>query len=343
MPLLYIHDTSCISPQQNPLAAAAELKMAVDNKLEVTEPTYDGIPPGILRRMGKAIRIGVGAAMPMLKQTKVDGIIIGTANGGMEDCIKFLNQIIDYDEGRLTPGNFVASTTNAIAAQLGLLTSNKGYNITHVQSGLSFENAILDAVMMLEANTEASFLVGGLDEISAYNYNIDLLGGWYKKTSPPSFYDEDSIGAIAGEGSAMFVVNGTPENAKAHLEAIHFFHTTDEAEVAKQMAAFFSKHLTRKTPSVLITGENGDNRFIRYDKAVESVFTDETTVARYKHLCGEYATASAFALWLACEIMTAKKMPAHMVKKQGRSIDFDKILIYNHYKESQHSFMLVTC
>ena len=341
MPLVYIHNSSCISPQQNPFAAASELKIPFDNKLEVTEPTYDGIPPGILRRMGKAIRIGVGSAMLLLKQTKVDGIIIGTANGGMEDCIKFLNQIIDYDEGRLTPGNFVASTANAIAAQLGLLTSNKGYNITHVQSGLSFENAILDAAMMLETNPEASFLVGGLDEISAYNYNIDLLGDWYKKAPAHSFYDMDNSGTIAGEGSAMFVVKSNSENAKAQLEAIHFFHSGDEHEVAKQMKDFLTKNLTGKTPAILLTGENGDNRFLRYDETVENVFEDKITIARYKHLCGEYATSAAYALWLACEIISSKKMPSHMIKTEGSSMDFDSILIYNHYKERQHSFMLV--
>ena len=100
----------------------------------------------ILRRMGKAVRIGVGAALPLLDgSSNPDGILIGSANGGMEDCIKFLNQVMEYDEGRLTPTNFVQSTPNAIAAQIGLATLNKGYNITHVHRGLAFENALLDA------------------------------------------------------------------------------------------------------------------------------------------------------------------------------------------------------
>jgi hypothetical protein len=45
-------------------------------------------------------------------------MIIATANGGMEDCVKFLNQIIEYNEGLLTPANFVQSTSNAAAARL---------------------------------------------------------------------------------------------------------------------------------------------------------------------------------------------------------------------------------
>jgi hypothetical protein len=144
--MLYIHQHTCISPQQTFSHIDIDtLNECVENKLKAKEPAYDGIPPGILRRMGKAVRMGVGAAIPIIKNNpSINGIIIGTANGGMEDCIKFLNQIIDYEEGMLTPGNFVQSTPNAIAAQLGLMSKNKSYNITHVHRGLAFEDALID-------------------------------------------------------------------------------------------------------------------------------------------------------------------------------------------------------
>src|SRR4051794_27018158 len=107
--MFYIHQTRCISPQQMFLNVNIELlNPSVENKLKVVEPAYEGIPFSILRRMGKAVRIGVGAAMPLIQNTPgLNGIVIGTANGGMEDCIKFLNQIIEYNEGTLTPTNFV--------------------------------------------------------------------------------------------------------------------------------------------------------------------------------------------------------------------------------------------
>jgi len=66
--------------------------------------------------MGKSIRMGVGAALPLMSETdSVNGIIMGSANAGMEECVKFLNQIVQYEEGQLTPGNFVQSTGNVIA------------------------------------------------------------------------------------------------------------------------------------------------------------------------------------------------------------------------------------
>src|ERR1700744_2725255 len=109
--MLYIHQSTCISPQQTFVEIDIDtLHEPADNKLKAIEPAYEGIPPGVLRRMAKAVRMGVGASLPILAAFPlVDGFIIGTANAGMEDCIKFLNQIIQYEEGVLTPGNFVQS------------------------------------------------------------------------------------------------------------------------------------------------------------------------------------------------------------------------------------------
>ena len=209
--MLYIHQTYCISAQKNLVQEDIELvNEPVDKKLLAIEPSYEQIPPGILRRMGKALRMGVGAASPLMnQQASIDGIIIGSANAGMDDCVKFLNQIIQYDEGQLTPGSFVQSTSNVIAGQLGMISKNKGYNITHIHLGLAFENALLDAIMQLNANPANSYLLGGVDDISPYHYNIETLAGSYKKeeVSNRHLYETDNPGCIVGECAAMFVVS----------------------------------------------------------------------------------------------------------------------------------------
>ncbi len=337
---MYIHHYSCISPQQTFEHAHVEtLHESADNKLTAKEPVYKGIPPGILRRMGKAVRMGIGAALPVItQQPAIDGIIIGTANGGMEDCIKFLNQIIDFEEGMLTPGNFVQSTPNAIAAQMGLLSKNKGYNITHVHRGLAFENALLDAMMMIKENPGNNYLLGAVDEISAYNYNIDLLDGCFKKEciSNKDLYHSVSEGTIAGEGAAMFLVNDNAENATATVKAVQTIHTTDEMEVNRTMQQFLEQTLSGKQADILLTGENGDARLLKYYWGVESFFGEHTSIARFKHMCGEYATASSVALWLICN---NHQWPEHMIKKQGEAAPVRNIIIYNNYRGVQHGFM----
>ncbi|MBL0055102.1 MAG: beta-ketoacyl synthase chain length factor [Chitinophagaceae bacterium] len=345
-PLFYIHQSSCISPQSSfEPVDIDQLFEPADNKLMAREPSYDGIPPGILRRMGKAVRIGVGAALPIIKgPAEINGIIIGTANGGMEDCIKFLNQIIQYEEGQLTPGNFVQSTPNGIAAQLGLISKNRSYNITHVHRGLSFENAAIDAAMQLADHQDNSYLLGAVDEISAYNYNIDWLGDWFKdeNTGSGTLYNSGTKGSIAGEGAAMFLVNRQKENAAASIIAIKTLHTPDLNLVQQSLVNFLEQNLAEgERIDLLLSGENGDARIDPYYHACETLMGEGTTIARFKHLCGEFTTASAISCWLSCHILQQQRIPEHMLKRKGNPNALNRILVYNNYRGEQHGFMLL--
>lgn len=343
--MLYIHHTSCISPQKTYGNQGFSFdQKSVDGKLLSIEPDYSGIPPGILRRMGKAVRMGVGAALPLLhQQTVPDGIILGTAIGGMEDCIKFLNQIVQYEEGMLTPGNFVQSTPNAVASQIGLMTKNTGYNITHVHRGLAFEMALLDAIMMSEEHPAAEWLVGGVDEISAYNYNIERLGGWYKngEASSENLFVSGTPGSIAGEGAAMFRVSGIKENAIAAVKAIETIHTNDPVEILKRWRDFLKTHFSDQLPELIITGDNGDARIDPYYKAVQEASPSTSDILRFKHLSGEFPTASGFALWLALSINSLNTIPASAFVAPRKKAAYHNAVIYNNYKGDQHSFTLI--
>jgi Beta-ketoacyl synthase, N-terminal domain len=345
-PMFYIHQTSCISPQQTfPDADMEPLHQPVDHKLKVIEPKYEGIPPGILRRMSRSVRIGMGAALPLLKQLPApDGIIIATANAGFEDCFHFLKQIVDYNEGLLTPGSFVQSTPNALAAQLGMLSHNKGYNTTHVHLGLAFENAMTDAGMLIKEHPGNSYLLGAVDDISDYNYTINLLAGWFKNelSALEDLYDVDSPGSIGGEGAAMFLINGNPTGARAQLQAVGTVHSDDADVIQQRLKSFLGNHLAAgEEIDLLVSGEDGDNRLLKYYASCEKMLGDEVAVVRFKHMCGEYPTASAMALWLACYILQKNPIPLHMIKKNLPGRAFKNILIYNNHKEVQHSFMLV--
>ena len=344
--MFYIRQLSTISPQLTFLNDDLEqLNTSSDNKLKAIEPSYEEIPRNILRRMGKAVRISVGAALPLLKSSPhLDGIIIGTANGGMEDCVKFMNEIIQYDEGLLSPGNFVQSTPNGLAAQIALLQNNKGYNITHVHRGLSFENAMIDAALMLRENPEAIYLLGAVDEISAYNYNVDFLDGWYKHqtVSNKELYNTDSPASIAGEGAAMFLVSAQKTNTLARVLALQTVHGNDMELVLSKLKKMIAAELMCQWPDILITGENGDNRLLSTYETVEALLPEDTLVLRFKHMTGEYPTASSQALGLACHLLTTQTFPKHMIKKRSSKTNYKTVLIYTNYKGMQHSLMIVS-
>jgi hypothetical protein len=299
-----------------------------------------------LRRMGKASRMGMGTAMQVLQNHEgPDGFIIGTAYGGMEESVRFLKQIIEYNEDTLAPGSFVQSTANAIASQLGMSAQNHGYNITHVHRGLSFENSVIDTAMLLKENPQHTYLLGGVDEIASYNYNIEYAAGWYKKepASNKELYQINSPGSIAGEGAAMFLVNNNKENACARLYALATLHSDDNRIVLDRMRLFIQKEIPAgETIDLFLMGDSGDSRYAELFSSCEALVSVDTTIARFKHMCGEYPTASAFALWLACVLPLDKPLPQHMISREGAGKKIKNVLIYNCHQGAQHSFMLVS-
>src|SRR5450432_46016 len=345
--MTYFHQSFCISPQNSfPETDLSQLRESKNNLLNVIEPAYPGIPAGIKRRMGKSVRMAVGAALPLLeKYPRPDGMVIATANGGMEDCIKFLNQILEYNEGLLTPASFVQSTSNAAAAQIALVTKNHNYNITHVHRGIAFENALLDVLMSLKENPDAGYLLGCTDEISAYNYNIDGLAGCFRKEPilNSELFTSKANGTIPGEGSFMAWMNNERENASARLDAVRTIHSEDPALVLNALKKFLSENLPDGgTPDLLISGENGDDRLVKYYDLMESAFNDQVPVARFKHFCGDYCTASSFACWLSIQILKDGTIPLLLIKKTAPAKPIQRILIYNNYRGAQHAFILLS-
>jgi hypothetical protein len=226
-----------------------------------------------------------------------------------------------------------------------MVTKNHNYNITHVHRGLAFENALLDVVMQLKENISGGYLLGCTDEISAYNYNIDRLDGWFRDEPVinTDLFKQSAKGSIAGEGAFMAWMNNQPEGAIAEMVAVKTVHSLDPQTVSQTLQRFLSENLPAGTyPDLLLSGENGDERMEKYFNGVESCFDDTMPVARFKHLCGEYCTASSFACWLSMQILPSGKLPSGLIKKNSPDRPVKQILIYNNYRGGQHAFMLMS-
>lgn len=344
---MYLKDVYSISPQvtHTDEFINGNYKIYSKNILSVIEPSYsEMIPASLLRRMGKAVRMGIGAALPLIERhEKLNGIVIGTANGGLENCINFLNQIIEYDEGVLTPTHFVQSTPNALAGQLALMSKNTGYNVTHVNGPLAFENAILDAMMFLEgATNKTALLLGAVEEISNYNYNIDLIAGRYKS----DYIDNNKLitsqtkGSICGEGSTMFIVSNDANNALAKLINLKQINYPNEIELEYLLNQFlFENDLKTEDIDLLILGNNGDVQFDSWYTLLKSFFSSKKEYVYYKNFVGEYRTSSAFALYFATQLLKGR---IHHKGIEGDVSSIPKIiLIYNQFEGIHHSFILV--
>jgi hypothetical protein len=345
---MYITDSACISPQRTFDEAFFEgdIKVHEGDRYIAVEPAYGQlIPAGLLRRMGKAVRMGVGAGLPLIQNAQIEGIVLGTANGGLEDCLKFLNQIVDYNEGTLTPTNFVQSTPNAVAGNLALMSKTTGYNTTHVHKGLAFEAALLDTMLLLEEKRGKMFLVGSIEEISDYNHNIDLLAGSFKSGhfTSENLFTLDSPGSANGEGAAMFIVNAErTDDAVAQIRDVFQSNNLDEKQLVPVVNAFLQRNgLQPADIDAVIMGISGDNRTDHWYFNLQKALFEKANIYTYKNMVGDYPTGSAFATWMGAQVLAGKRVPEACVWAQKNPRTPKHILIYNHYKASQHGFILL--
>jgi len=349
---IYINGTGNISPQKtfNGEFLDKIIEHEQTDHLNCVEPIYkDYINPMAARRMSKIIKNGYCAAKICLQEAAIDNpdaIIVGTGMGCIEDTEKFLTSIIENDEKLLNPTPFIQSTHNTIAAQIALLIKCHNYNFTYVHRGFSFESAMIDAMMMLNENKASNVLTGASDELTNNFYLILKRLGFLKRKSINNLQlsSSNSGGTIAGEGSTFFMLsNKETEKTYASLTGIStFFKPTDHQEISSKINKFLSQNnLNIQDIDLALLGINGDKNFdAPYYFLMDTIFKN-TPSAYFKHLCGEYHTASAFGFWTGINILKNQAVPQLLKLKEYPITEFKNILIYNHYQNINHSLFLI--
>ncbi|UII27327.1 beta-ketoacyl synthase chain length factor [Fulvivirga maritima] len=346
---MFIRDMSCISPQETYYGAlfTEGVKFYNDPQLLANEPSYKGIiPMGLLRRMSKLVRMSVATGMPLMEQNNdVDAVIFASSNGSVDHSLRFLNQIIDYNEGTLTPTDFVQSTPNCVAGMLALMGKKRGYNTTHVNQGLCFESSVLDAKMLLEEGNCKALLIGGGEEQSSSNYNIESQRNLFKKEeiSTEHLLKSGTQGTLPGEGVTMFVAEANrSDRSIAEVVDVDSIQHVDEVMVEDKIKQFLSRnHLDVNDLDALVLGRNGDVVADRFYDHVEKHLFKEQNLYVYKHLSGDYYSVPAFSLWIAAMLITGSALPDICLWKNAGKKEFKHILLYNNCEGKQHGFILL--
>ncbi|MGK4568430.1 beta-ketoacyl synthase N-terminal-like domain-containing protein [Flavobacterium sp. 3HN19-14] len=351
MKKIYINGVGCISAQKtfdSIFLENTELH-ADQNVLPLETPVYkDYIPPAAIRRMSNGVKNGIVASTLAMKEANletVDAIITGTGLGCIDDSDKFLKAILDNGEQFLTPTSFIQSTHNTVGAQIALGLQCKAYNFTYVNGAVSFESALLDAKMQLETEEADSILVGGIDEINEYTASLFELAGFIKEKegSPYKILDSETSGVVYGEGATFFVLeNKQNENSYAEVVDISFENEIRKEDLESKLTDFLqSNALEISDIDAVILGFNGDVRTDDYFKILSQKTFQNTPQLYYKHLSGEYNTASAFGFWVGAKVMKTQQIPEILSVNNVNKSDYKTILLYNQYKGINHSFTLI--
>lgn len=348
---VYINSVASISAQKtfDNSVFLEDITEYTDNVIHTIDPNYkEFIPPAAARRMAKGIKMGVTTSKIALQEANlenVDAIITGTGLGCIADSEKFVSKIIDDNEEYLTPTSFIQSTHNTVAGQIALGIGCKGYNFTYVHSSTSFESALLDAKLQLENDEAQNILVGGVDELADHHIKIHKLVNHIKAdvVSSKELLKSDTEGAVFGEGANFFVLsNEKRENTYAEVMAITTYNSLSEQELPNALRLFLQENnLKIADVDIVVLGNNGDVDYDKYYEVLSHEFLKNTTQTYYKHLCGEFNTASSFGTWMAAKMIKTQHIPEAVKLNDVQHSEIRTVLLYNQYRGENHSLVLL--
>ena len=116
----------------------------------------------------------------------------------------------------------------------------------------------------------------------------------------------------------------------------------DPEDIVAHTHSFLASHGVRAEEiDLFVSGRNGDERSDEFLQPLEAALS-ACALAAYKHLVGEYDTASAFGIWLATKIIEGKHIPDAFLIKAGASSHIRRVLLFNQSKGRDFSWILLS-
>ena len=303
--------------------------------LHAEEPGYkEYLDATSARRLSRLLKMALVCSKQALAQAGdplPDGVVTGTGLGCIEDTEKFLNTLLDNELGMLSPTSFIQSTHNTISGQIALMLKCHSYNNTWAHRWLSFEQAMDDALLLLEEGHH-HVLVGSADDLTPRVHEILQELALYRSDV------QDTKTPLAGESVCYFVVSTTRnDQTKARVAGLKMFdHSVDPAAEAIRFVAECGVDVSEV--DAVIFGNNGDS----FDYLYEEVRGRFPLAGHFiwKDRVGESFTSVAYAWKMACGLV----QPAYTANKTevdtGHKL-YHNVLIYNQFRNRQHSFSLL--
>ena len=350
MSAVYINSAACISVQDT-LNENFFDNLKPENFVQVVkaiEPNYkEYIPPAMSRRMSKTVKMSSVASTKALQEAgieKPDSIIVGTGMGCSQDSEKFLKNVLENNEEFLTPTFFIQSTHNTVSGQIALGLQCHGYNFTYVNSSSSLEFSMLDAKLQILDGEAENVLVGSTDEQTDRTMELYKLSNSIKKEEdlPVDYLNSTTEGVIWGEGSSFFVLGkDKTETCYAQLKDIQIVNSLELNKIQQFIEDFLIKNnLKNEEIDAVILGFSGDSESDLYYKNATELFPN-SSLLYYKHLSGEFNTASGFSTFMACQILKNQVIPEVMLINDLKKDSVRNVLLYNHLRGSDHSLVLL--
>jgi 3-oxoacyl-[acyl-carrier-protein] synthase II len=349
----YVNGIGLISPQRtfDNSEFLPQLDDYSNNILSCVTPDFKQyINPIPLRRMTRVQRMGLASAVIAMRDSgieKPDGIITATGYGAAQSKAAFVEELLLQNEVQITPTHFVQSSYNGLAGLVAMTYGCMGYNSNCVSSGSALETALQDAMLQLLDNPSFNFLVGSYEESSEKLFDLDNRTGHFKKEPGSSLrlFERNTTGTIKGEGAAFFCLSAFP-SAKTWCnvaEPLVIYKPTSVDELSAKVKSFLAeRNMERESIDLFISGATGDSANDQLINQFSNSFFADKSQCRFKHLCGEYQTASSFAIWLGASMLKRNHVTDSVRSNQVEPpTNLKRVLIGNHYRNKNYSFILL--
>jgi 3-oxoacyl-(acyl-carrier-protein) synthase len=277
-----------------------------------------------------------------------DGIITASGYGCIGDTSKFLIEVIDNGEKQLTPTLFMQSTYNSISGGIAMAMKCNNYNTTYVHRGFAFETALEDAMMQIADVPSRRMLIGGFDETNEGQFIISSRTGYHRKdhVDSLSLFQTNGRGTLQGEGAAFFVLGGVrTDNTYAKINGLRMVYAPRHAsEVIDAINDVLrNAGMDIADLDIVINGIGGDTQNDRLSKQImDEAFSARQQVV-FKHLSGDYCTASSFGMWLGVQMLRYQRIPEIVkVNRVHEGSPIKNILLLNHFRGKNYGIVLLT-
>jgi 3-oxoacyl-[acyl-carrier-protein] synthase II len=291
---MYITAASTISHQPTFRNKGFSLNLSEpDPSSELITPDYSAFIPAMdRRRMSQVLKMAIACSMDCLEQAGLDqpdAIIVGTSMGCCVHTKNFLDKIVSANDGPLSPTSFIVSTHNTIAGQISLLLKNHGYNMTHTQNSLSFEQALIDGFLCIQEGSN-HILVGGADEEEDAIYNMKER------------VNDERLHLTCG--SSFFILSNekADKNSICLVDVGSFGLINDPSGIIIEFLT--SNNLSVNEIDLVLYANNGKKK----TEELEMIF-GQNKLFDYQKITGTYYTNSAFAMHYGIDILSQNDHP----------------------------------
>lgn len=236
-------------------------------------------------------------------------VAIGTGLGCLEDAGAFVMNLIQNEERTPMPARFIQSVHNAPAGRLAIDLHANGLNGTFTHRDISFELALWQAAHTLSTDQADSAITGAGDQHDPFVLSAGHAWGWWTGNTPAiqpfSNCSKPPTRPLPGEGAMIAALSRTmgTDLELARVTAIKLGWQSHPFDPNVEAHWILDALENTGRPDVILCGANGfpchDNVFLAIARALERPLGNPIPVAAYKHLCGDFYSASAFGFAMA--------------------------------------------